>query len=198
MPVTALIAPEIDYLPRPERVVSTCMVDDRFERSDIRVNPVTGAIAAGMPLQLQMTVVRDVGSRTVLLPGVLVELSHCDAIGTDARAVQGYQITDDLGEATFTTIYPGWCSGRAVNIRYTLHVPRADGRIDRFSSSLYFPDEVTDRVHARPPYAFKRGQGLLNAHDVTFRGSPSPVVLPLTKRDGGYAADVRIAMQRIP
>jgi protocatechuate 3,4-dioxygenase beta subunit len=34
--------------------------------------------------------------------------------------LRGAQVTDANGKATFTTIYPGWYSGRAVHVHFNL------------------------------------------------------------------------------
>jgi len=66
-------------------------------------------------------------------------------------------MTDASGLARFTTIYPGWYSGRAVHIHFKVRTPGAGGRTDEFTSQLYFDDAFTDRVHAKAPYSEHRG-----------------------------------------
>ena len=74
-------------------------------------------------------------------------------------------MSDERGLVRFTTIYPGWYRGRAVHIHFKIRMAAANGRTDEFTSQLYFPDELTDRVHARQPYAAHHGQRLLNSRD---------------------------------
>ena len=66
---------------------------------------------------------------------------------------------------------------------------------DEFTSQLYFPDELTDRVHAREPYAANKGQRLLNSRDMIFREGGTQLILPVVETEGGYAATYRIAMR---
>ena len=93
------------------------------------------------------------------------------------------------------TIYPGWYRGRAVHIHFKVRVPGDNGLVDEFTSQLYFPDKLTDRVHARAPYASNKGQRLLNSRDMIFREGGTQLVLPVVEENGGYAATYRIAMR---
>jgi protocatechuate 3,4-dioxygenase beta subunit len=95
----------------------------------------------------------------------------------------------------FTTIYPGWYPGRAVHIHFKIRVPAAGGRIDEFTSQLYFSDELTDRVHAQEPYSAHHGQRLLNSRDMIFREGGSQLLLPVVESEDVYQATFRIAMQ---
>src|SRR5437764_12536545 len=42
--------------------------------------------------------------------------------GSGKKFLRGYQITDGNGQVTFTTIYPGWYSGRAVHIHFMVRL----------------------------------------------------------------------------
>jgi hypothetical protein len=74
-------------------------------------------------------------------------------------------------------------------------VPGDNGRIDEFTSQLYFSDQLTDRVHRAQPYAAHKGQRLLNSRDMIFREGGTRLVLPVVEEGGGYAATYRIAMR---
>jgi hypothetical protein len=74
-------------------------------------------------------------------------------------------------------------------------VAAANGRTDEFTSQLYFPDELTDRVHGREPYAAHHGQRLLNSRDWIFREGGTQLVLPVVEAGEGLAATYRIAVQ---
>ena len=66
----------------------------------------------------------------------------------DQTFLRGRQTTDAAGMVEFHTIYPGWYPGRTVHIHLMVHAGDAV-----LTSQLYFPDEVSDRVLAKPPYA---------------------------------------------
>jgi len=99
------------------------------------------------------------------------------------------------GLVTFTTVYPGWYSGRAVHVHFKIRVPAEGGRTDEFTSQLYFSDALTDRVHAGAPYSTKKGQRLLNERDMIFRDGGTKLALPVEEQEGVFAATYRIAMR---
>ena len=197
-----------DCIAQPAQTEGPYFVDTVLERSDIRVDPATGIVSAGAPLALQFVFSRMTpNGECVVLPGAQVDIWHCDALGrysdtrdretdtTGHQFLRGYQITDRRGIARFNTIYPGWYRGRAVHIHFKVRTPGEDGRTDEFTSQLYFADDLTDRVHAREPYASKKGQRLLNARDMIFREGGTQLVLPVLETNGGYDATFRIAMR---
>lgn len=197
-----------DCVAQPEQTEGPYFVDKVLERSDIRPDPATGRISAGAPLALQFVLskVTSTGACAVL-PGAQVDIWHCDALGaySDVRDrsrdtlgqqfLRGYQVSDREGRVRFVTIYPGWYRGRAVHIHFKIRVPGEAGRTDEFTSQLYFPDELTDRVHAAEPYAANTGQRLLNSRDMIFREGGTQLMLPVVEKDGGYATTYRIAMR---
>ena len=208
---TSSVAPELgtpDCVAQPEQTEGPYFVDKALERSDIRLDPATATVSAGAPLALQIVLSRVTsGGACAVLPGAQVDIWHCDALGkysdvsdrtADTRGQQflrGYQVSDAQGVVRFTTIYPGWYRGRAVHIHFKVRTPGENGRIDEFTSQLYFPDELTDRVHAAPPYESNRGQRLLNSRDMIFREGGTQLILPVVQSAGGYAATYRIAMR---
>jgi protocatechuate 3,4-dioxygenase beta subunit len=86
-----------------------------------------------------------------------------DVVAPLETFLRGISRTDDLGMCVFDTIYPGWYSSRTVHIHLTV------GLGDRHAvTQLYFPDELTDRVFARPPYARRPARDTTNATDSIF------------------------------
>src|SRR3954470_3888028 len=100
-------------------------VDERLQRSDVR-SDTSGRASPnprpGVPLALRFAVSSFGASTCAPLSGALVDIWHCDAAGiySDVQAaagqnfLRGYQTTDASGAASFSTIYPGWYTGRAV------------------------------------------------------------------------------------
>jgi protocatechuate 3,4-dioxygenase beta subunit len=86
-------------------------VDERLNRSDIR-SDTTGKASPnprpGLPLTLELAVSAYASGACTPLQGAQVDIWHC--------FLRGYQVTDANGIARFTTIYPGWYSGRTVHI----------------------------------------------------------------------------------
>src|SRR2546426_10218108 len=115
-------------------------VDEGLSRSAVPVAPSDGSVRPGVPLSLDLTVLRaDAGCAPAA--GIRVDIWHCDAGGlySDEAAngtvgkkfLRGYQVTDDSGAGHFSTIYPGWYSRRTIHI----HLP-----IRTFDGSATPPD----------------------------------------------------------
>ena len=197
-----------DCVAQPEQTEGPYFVDKALERSDIRHDPSTGQLTPGSPLALQFVLSRIMPAGTcTVLPDARVDIWHCDASGVYSdvedryintigqQFLRGYQISDKNGIVRFNTIYPGWYPGRALHVHFKVRVPGANGLTDEFTSQLYFPDELTDRVHAAEPYVSHKGQRLLNSRDMIFREGATQLVLPIVETEQGYAATYRIAMR---
>ena len=106
-------------------------VDERLLRSDIRSDPSDGALQEGVPLMLAIKVVRAEGPCEPV-EGVHVDIWHCNAHGiysdvagnqtVGRKFLRGCQRTSASGEAHFTTIFPGWYSGRTVYIHFKVRL----------------------------------------------------------------------------
>ena len=123
------------------------------------------------------------------LPGVFVDVWHCDAHGAyseyggmrmqeaDHRHehfCRGRQITDLDGKVSFESIYPGWYRGRAPHI----HVEVLDKNENSLVvSQIAFPEVVNSTVYATAKYLGKADTS--NDRDNIFRDS-----LALNMADG--------------
>ena len=186
---------------RPEQEEGPYFVDERLNRSDLRADPGTGVVSAGTPLRLQLRVWRIDGAGCRPLPGATVDVWHADAAGVYSDALdingqfdtrgrkflRGYQTTDAGRGASFLTVYPGWYAGRAVHLHLKVRVKTAGGPV-AFTTQLYFPDEVTDEVHAQAPYSAKPGRRLRNLDDEVFGDTGAQLILPVTREGAGYGA----------
>jgi len=189
---------------RPALTEGPFFVDEKLDRSDIRPGA-DGTVTPGAPLRLSLRVSRLAAGACAPLPGAVVDLWHCDAMGvysdiSGARAgagkfLRGYQTTDAEGLARFTTIYPGWYPGRAVHIHFKIRSAAAGGRVHDFTSQLFFDDALTERVHALAPYA-AHGQGRVkNARDGIYRSAGPQLMLAVTPEGAGYAAAFDLALE---
>ena len=95
-----------------------------------------------------------------------------DVVAPDETFLRGTQHTDDRGMCAFDTIYPGWYPSRTVHIHAT-----ADLGDRQAVTQLYFPDELTDQVYARPPYAGRPPRDTTNATDSIFVAGGESTVL---------------------
>lgn len=194
---------------RPRQTAGPYFVDTGLERSDIRVDPVDGTRKPGVPVTLTFLVMRLEGGTCTPLPGAVVDVWQCDALGVysgvrdfagrfDSRGqtfLRGYQVTDGEGQARFVTIYPGWYPGRAVHIHFTIRTDPSAEHGHEFTSQLYFDDALTDRVHAEPPYAEKGQRDVRNDRDGIYRRSGGDeLVLSLAESGNGFEGRFAIAL----
>ena len=180
-------------------------VDEKLNRSDIRQDPGTGAIPAGLPLSLSINVHEINGAVCGPLPGAQVDVWHCDAAGlySDVSAnstvgrkfLRGYQTTDDNGNVQFTTIYPGWYSGRTIHIHVRIRTFNGAQQLDQFTAQIFFDDNVTDQVFTQSPYKARRTRDTRNSNDMVLTGTRGATLFAnLTKTSGGYSATADIGV----
>jgi len=192
---------------RPEQTEGPYFVDERLNRSDIRLDPTDGQVKPGTPLALTLLVTRLGAGDCQPLPGAQVDIWHCDAQGvySDVRDpsfntigrkfLRGYQITDTRGEARFITVYPGWYAGRTVHIHVKVRTAPVARRSFEFTSQMYFDDTLTDRVYADPPYAAQGLRTARNRQDRIFRRGGEQLMLAPSATADGYAATFAIGLQ---
>ncbi|MBC7871432.1 MAG: intradiol ring-cleavage dioxygenase [Chitinophagaceae bacterium] len=173
---------------RPELTEGPYFVDDQLNRSDIRIDPSDGSIKEGVPLHIIFRV-SDVSNGCVPLEGAQIDIWSCDALGVYSGVqdssfdtsgqlwLRGYQVTDENGRAEFITVYPGWYSGRAVHIHFKIRTDPASDSGYEFTSQFFFPEEVSDVVHAQEPYSEKGYRDVLNVDDGIYQNGGDQLVL---------------------
>ena len=180
-------------------------VDEKLNRSDIRTDPVSGAVSAGIPLALTFDVSRVANSACTPLTGAYLDVWHCDAAGvysdvsgSSRKFLRGYQITDANGVAVFTTIYPGWYSGRAVHIHFKLRLYAGSTRTYEFTSQFFFDDSLTDSVYTQSPYSSRGNRDVRNANDGIYNSLSSTekagLTLQTSKSSDGYAGIINLGV----
>jgi protocatechuate 3,4-dioxygenase beta subunit len=192
---------------RPELTEGPYFVDEKLNRSDIRSDPSSGAVKAGVPLALAFAVSRLNGSSCTAFEGALVDVWHCDALGhysdvqdpsgstVGQKFLRGYQLTNASGAAAFTTIYPGWYSGRAVHVHFKIRTDASAASGLEFTSQLFFDDALTDSIHAREPYAAKGQRDTRNDADAIHAQSGGQTLLTLHEAGDGYAMTFEIGVR---
>jgi protocatechuate 3,4-dioxygenase beta subunit len=206
-------APEhgLDCVVTPAQTEGPYFVDERLKRADIRLDPTSNAMSDGLPLRLRINVMSVDGNACAPVPGALVDVWQCDALGVysdvrdsngffDTRGrkfLRGYQETDARGATEFVTVYPGWYTGRTVHIHFKVRVSSGAQRSHEFTSQLYFDDAITDQVHAQPPYRAKGKRDVRNDLDGIYRarGSGSKLLLRLSKEGDGYVGTTAVGLR---
>ncbi len=160
-------------------------------------------MSEGATLTLGWVVSSVDGNACVPLEGVIVDVWHCDALGAYSGVegnsgtdfLRGFQRTDANGAATFTTVYPGWYSGRAVHIHFKIRTDPDAAAGFEFTSQLFFDDAFSEGVYGTGVYAAKGAQDVRNASDGIFSQSDGATLLTVTQDGDAYAATFELAVQ---
>jgi protocatechuate 3,4-dioxygenase beta subunit len=183
-------------------------VDEKLNRSDIRSDPVTGAVSTGVPLALAFNVSRVASSACTPLTGAYLDVWHCDAAGNYSdvsgggagrKFLRGYQITDASGVASFTTIYPGWYSGRAVHVHFKLRIIAGATTTYEFTSQFFLDEALTSAIHANSPYNTRGQRNTINTTDGIYNSlsstQKSALTLQASPSGDGYAGTINLGVQ---
>jgi protocatechuate 3,4-dioxygenase beta subunit len=192
---------------RPAQTQGPYFVDERLNRSDIRIDPTDQTVTPGLPLELAILVSRVIPGGCEPLPGVQVDVWHCDHEGAYSdvadprfntvgrKFLRGYQVTNAEGRATFMSVYPGWYPGRTVHIHFKLRTAAPPGL--EFTSQLYFDDAITDEVFTTAPYSARGTRSTRNSEDGIFGSGGSRLLLALEPLASGYRGNFHVAMQGV-
>ena len=205
--VPATASAVLDCFVRPEMTIGPYFVDEQLNRSDIRINSADNSVKEGVPLTLNI-IVASVGDNSCTpIEGAQLDIWHCDAqgqysgvsdqeFGTSGQDfLRGYQLTNTGGGVQFQTIYPGWYSGRAVHIHFTIRTKGADGADYQFTSQFFFDDTLTDQVHALEPYASNGQRDTRNSNDNIYSGGGDQLLLNLQgDTTDGYTGSMSIGL----
>jgi len=145
----------------------------------------------GNKLAIKITI-QNKNNNCEALSGALVDIWHCDATGnyseyggsgmqsTNYQSVhflRGRQTSDVNGLTTFTSIYPGWYSGRAPHIH--VHIYDASGK-SLLVTQIAFPEEISKVIYAQGVYASHGQADTTNARDNVFSDGVSTEMSTVT------------------
>lgn len=132
-------------------------------------------------------------SSCTALANAIVDIWQCDAAGNyseyggtgmqstnyaSVHWLRGRQITDSNGLVTFTSIFPGWYSGRAPHIH--VHVYNTSG-VSLLVTQIAFPTDICNTVYtSASPYKSRGTQDTQNANDNVFSDSLSSELATVT------------------
>lgn len=192
--------------PNPALEEGPYFVEEKLFRSDIRPDPVTGAIQPGVLLTLSINIQNQSNSVCAPLTGAYVDVwqANWDGVYSDeaqenttgVKYLRGYQITDDNGNVQFTTVYPGWYSGRTVHIHVRVRTYSGSTVLGDFETQTFFDDSITNIVHAEAPYNAHGTRDTTNATDRVYNASSSSSLnlWTLTQTSSGYAGTLNLAV----
>lgn len=190
-------------------------VDEKLNRADLTTGTSRASVLSGRPLILEISLYDDNGQQCSIDPAanVQVDLWHCDAAGAYSDVsgngqantlgqdfLRGYQVSNATGKTTFTTIYPGWYSGRTAHIHLRARVYNAAGNTTyNFTTQLFFDDAINDQVYATAPYNTRGNRNTRNSNDNIYLGSSrSPLVSLTPIGNGGYFGEIALGLSGVP
>ncbi len=203
---------QLSCITRPSLTEGPFFVDELLNRSDIRSDPSNGTVKPGIPLKIRFNIGRVSGSTCNPLAGAYVDLWHCDATGgysdvsgggnpnnLGQKFLRGYQITDSNGSVEFTTIYPGWYSGRTVHLHYKVRLFAGSTRTYEFTSQLCFDDTLTDQLFTQAPYNTRGTRNTRNSNDNIYQSGGAALLLSLeSDGSGGYTTTYNVGLSGVP
>jgi protocatechuate 3,4-dioxygenase beta subunit len=187
----------------PELTKGPFFVGERLNRSDITDRQ------PSLPLPLNINVSNANTATCSILTGVQIDIWHANATGaysdiagggtnnggvsTEGQPfLRGYQVTDANGNVSFTTIYPGWCSGRAPHIHLKARIFNAAGNATLEATSQLFFD---DSVYANnTPYNSRGARDMRNAQGSIYGGQTSLLLALTGSSTTSYMAEISMGI----
>ena len=178
---------------------------DLSKNSAIFRNDVTEG-KTGIPLSLTLTIVNSNNS-CAAISGARVDIWHCDKDGyyseysepgylgtqdnTGKTFLRGIQLTDNNGQVKFTTIYPGWYTGRVTHIHVEIFV----NSVLKLATQVAFPDSLNTTIYNTSLYSAHGQNSITNSKDQVFSDSYSSELVTITgDTTNGYAATFKVGV----
>lgn len=152
----------------------------------------------GVPLNITI-IVKNVNNNCNVLANARVDIWHCDKDGyysgytnsgylgtqnnSSAVFCRGLQYSDTAGEVKFTSIYPGWYTGRVTHIHAQVYV----GTSLKLTTQIAFPEDINTAVYNTSLYSAHGQNSTKNSTDSIIRDSLSNELATVTANaSGGY------------
>lgn len=139
-----------------------------LSNSSVRRQDITEG-KTGVLLTVKLKIV-NVNDSCKPIANTAVYIWHCDKDGqysgyssgqngnhANETFLRGVQVSDDNGEVTFTTIYPGWYAGRITHIHFQVYLANNLNVSAIATSQMAFPQDTTKVVYNSSLYS-SRGQ----------------------------------------
>lgn len=167
-----------------------------FFRQDIRENK------TGVQLNLTLKILGV--DNCSPMQNVRVNIWHCDKDGlysgydqtnnagqAGLTYLRGYQFTDANGEVKFTTIFPGWYSGRICHIHFQVYVSSSYAAI----SQLTFDIDTKNGIYTSNSSLYTKGTDPMTlSSDNIFSDGYAYQMATLTPNGSGYDASLEISV----
>lgn len=181
---------------RPELTEGPFYVDTNAIRSDISDD------REGVSLALNFNVQSINGNTCSPIQDALFDVWHADANGDyssvgnfqNEQFLRGIQPTDSDGNASFTTIFPGWYRGRTPHIHFKVRSSASSGSAYEFTSQLFFETELSKQVYQQAPYSSRGLMDTTNSRDGIYVRSGSDMLLAVSEMEEGYEATFNLAL----
>ena len=181
-----------------------------YDRSVITSNIDGSNTQTGVALTLTLYIY-DSENSCVAMENVQVDIWHCNASGvysgvqnstndggtdlTSQSWLRGYQLTDSSGKVTFTTIIPGWYSGRTthIHIRFrSTYDSSSSGSTN--TAQLFFDQTFIDTLDTTvSPYSSLGKNTVTNAGDSIYNSEGGTTILSLSgSATDGYSASFSV------
>jgi protocatechuate 3,4-dioxygenase beta subunit len=178
----------------PAQTIGPCYAQMPPTRADIS----DGTL--GLPVRLSFLLVRSSGCKPV--PDATIDIWHSGSEGIYSAFAtgticnpgsqnvmtktfcRGVQTTDATGRVDFSTVFPGWYTGRTIHIHFTVRV----GGRESVTSQLYFDDALSDEILAQGEYKARGKRDTTNASDGLFKSggaTAAQVLFDTAKRPDG-------------
>lgn len=206
-----LVMPSSACKPVVQQTPGPYLTADNPLRSDVREG-LQGAV-----LNLDIRVLEPLACAPV--PGVVVDIWSCDAIGRYAgfqnidfdlytlqvkglgadysseSFLRGRQITGENGIARFTTIVPGWYVPRLPHIHVRAIMPDLDWTST--TTQFYFARDFEKEIYETEPYAARGSNPIGPDRDIVLKGDEyalKALTLDVKKDSDGYKATFDLSM----
>jgi len=160
----------------------------------------------GIPLTLTLTIVNSNDNCSVI-SGARVDIWHCDKDGyyseysepgylgtqdnTGKTFLRGIQLTDTNGQVKFTTIYPGWYTGRVTHIHVEIFV----NSVLKLTTQVAFPDSLNTTIYNTSLYSAHGQNSTTNSNDQVFSDSYNSELVTITgDTTNGYTATFKVGV----
>lgn len=170
-------------------------ITNPLNRSDV-----TEGTQTGVALTLNFVVVNTNNSCNVV-ENARVDIWHCNKDGyysgyanqpgilgsksyVGQTWLRGYQLSDSSGVVKFTTIYPGWYSGRATHIHIEVYI----NNVLKKTGQVAFSQTITDLVYASALYTALGTNPTTNTTDNVFGNSATDLANETLSLTGSVSA----------